>query len=140
VVTPFGPETVLAAGGLTGWDPLKSPLREIFAEFGKEEVDFQRALPVLAKIMVAIVGAIELPTSRAIVLTSLLEQVGSSKRGPSAIKQLRRLVPVAFSLNVIGCHEALTVIDAWLKTRDVRCFRSTLARQYIRVRLSAISM
>jgi tetratricopeptide (TPR) repeat protein len=118
VVTPFGPETVLAAGNLTSWDPSKSPLREIFAEFGREGVDVQRALPVLAKIMVAIVGAIELPMSRAIVLTSLLEHVGSSKQGPSAIKLLRRLVPVAFSLNVIGCHEALTVIDAWLKTRE----------------------
>jgi hypothetical protein len=49
-----------------------------------------------------------------------MDQIGKRPNGVQMVQAIKRAVPLAFGVNVLGAAAAVSAIDAWLNNRPIR--------------------
>jgi hypothetical protein len=115
--TAFGVPVLAKAGELAEWNPERYPFKQALDVFGLESIPIANAVGLAAGLMSRAYREIPLPERRQAFTVRVLERLSSRSQGAAALRALRNLLVVSFGLNVVGAHDVVQVIDAWLAVR-----------------------
>jgi len=111
---------LIAAAEIAEWDKSRRPLAQALAQLGTESIQIRDAAILTVSFLPLVYRQGILDERRRAITLEVLDQIGRRVGGVPAVQAIRRAVPQAFGLDVIGAEAAQSTIDAWLKSRTIQ--------------------
>ena len=113
--TSLNPNTIRQAGIIAEWKIDKWPFSQALSFLAEESADLGQMIMLTGGFLKLLYQEPLLPESRKIITEKILEKIARKEGGIQGILYLRsNLLPIIFSLNVVGLVQATKTIDAWL--------------------------
>ncbi len=113
--TSLNPNTIRQAGIIAEWKIDKWPFSQALSFLAEESADLMQVIMLAAQFLKLLYQEPLLPESRKIITEKILENIARKEGGSQGILYLRNnLLPIIFSLNVVGLAQVTKTIDAWL--------------------------
>ncbi|MYE61432.1 MAG: GreA/GreB family elongation factor [Candidatus Dadabacteria bacterium] len=113
--TRLNPNIIRQAGIIAEWKIDKWPFSQVLSFLAEEPVDLTQVVMLAAQFLNLLYQELLLPESRKIITEKILENIARKEGGVQEILYLRNnLLPIIFSLNVVGLKQVTETIDAWL--------------------------
>jgi hypothetical protein len=114
--TSINADAVIVSGRLADWNPQKWPLKECLQYLTVDSVPALELRNLVVNLIAKLYRERLFPQKQCSVMVAILDRLAKS-RGTDFILAIRRLLPGAFSIDVVGARDALNMIDAWLTAR-----------------------
>jgi predicted nucleic acid-binding protein len=111
---------LIAAAEIADWDKSRRPLSQALAQLGTESIQLRDAALLAVSFLPRVYRQNILDERRRAIALELLDRIGSRRGGVQAIQAIRRAVPQAFGLDVIGAEAAVSTIDGWVRSRTIQ--------------------
>ena len=113
--TAKSPDIVRQAAVVAEWKIDKWPFSQALSFLAEESADLMQVIMLTAQFLKLLYQEPLLPESRKIITEKILENIARREGGIQGILYLRNnLLPIIFSLNVLGLAQVTETIDAWL--------------------------
>ena len=110
---------LIAAAEMSEWDKARWPLSRALEQLGNESIQLRDAVSLTVPFLERVYRANILDERRRVLTWALMDQIGKRVGGIQMVKAIKRVVPSAFGVNVLGATDAVSAIDAWLNDRPI---------------------
>jgi hypothetical protein len=111
---------LIAAAEISNWDKARWPLSRAVDQLGTDSIQLQDAASLTVPFLERIYRESILDERRRALTWALMDQIGNRPSGIQMVQAIKRAVPLAFRVNVLGADAAVSTIDAWMKNRPIR--------------------
>jgi hypothetical protein len=111
---------LIAAAEISDWDKARWPLSRALDQLGTDSIQLRDAASLTVPFLERIYRESILDERRRALTWALMDQIGKRSGGIPMVQAIKRAVPSAFGVNVLGADAAVSTIDAWLKNRPIR--------------------
>jgi hypothetical protein len=110
---------LIAAAEISDWDKARWPLSKALDQLGTDSIQLRDAASLTVPFLEKVYRASILDERRRTLMWALMDKIGNRPGGTQMVQAIKRAVPLAFGVNILGADAAVSTINAWLKNRPI---------------------
>jgi tetratricopeptide (TPR) repeat protein/predicted nucleic acid-binding protein len=112
--------SLIAAAEMAEWDQTRWPFSQALNQLGTEVILLRDTAVLSLSFLTRVYRETILDERRRAITVALMDKIGNRQGGTQFVQEIKKAVPLAFGLNVLGEEAVISAIDAWLNSRTLR--------------------